>query len=104
MSQGSILSLSLGKIWIRDAVEEPRRVVGGVGRQVRPVLEVVVGEQADIGHEDTGVDVDAVPHVEVVAAVHLADVAQGRIEVELTLHGADIVARNLDRSASRTAS
>ena len=81
---------------MRMPVEEPRRVVRGIRGQVAPVLEIVVREQADIGHEDARVDVDAVHDVEVVAAVHLADVPERGLEVELAPERAVVVARDDD--------
>ena len=62
-------------------------------RGTGPVLEVVVREEADVRHEDARIDVDAVQHVEVVAAVGLADVAERRLQIELTTVGAEVIAR-----------
>ena len=75
------------------AVEEPRRVRRHVRRLVRPVVEVVVAAQADVRHEDAGLDVDAVQLVQVVAAVGLGDVAVGVVEVPLAARRAGVVAR-----------
>ncbi len=40
-----------------EAVEEPGSVGRHVGRLIRPVIEAVVTEQSDIGHEDAGLEV-----------------------------------------------
>ena len=76
-----------------EPVEEPRGVGRDVRRLVRPVVEVVVAEQADVGHEDAGVQVDPVPLVPVVAAVRLRDVAVRVGEVPLAARGTGVVAR-----------
>jgi len=64
-------------------------VVGLLG----PVVELVIGDEADVGHEDACIDVDSVPHVEVIAAVGLGDVAIGVGEIPLAASGAGVVAR-----------
>ena len=73
-------------------VEEPGRVGGDVRRLVRPVVEVVVAEEPDIGHEDAGLDIDAVHLVHVIAAVGLRDVAIGVGHVPLSAGGGGVIA------------
>src|SRR5262249_13819406 len=51
------------------AIEEPGRIRGDVGRLVGPVVEIVIAPEPDIGHEDAGLNVDAVPDVDVVSAI-----------------------------------
>jgi hypothetical protein len=41
------------------SVKEPRRVRRNIRRLVSPIVEVVVAEQTDIGHEDSRVHVDS---------------------------------------------
>src|SRR5215469_9571318 len=67
-----------------DAIEEP----WSVGRHVRwligPVIEVIEAEQADIGGEDSGIQVEPVIHVEMVAAPGLGNVAISLVEGPLS--------------------
>ncbi len=76
------------------AVEKPRRVVGGIGRLISPVLEVVVREQSDVRHEDSHVEIDATQDVPVISAVRFAQIAEGIAQVELPPVGAAVVARD----------
>ena len=76
-----------------QAVEEPRRVGRHEGRLVSPVVEIVIAEQADVRHEDSGVDVQSVCHVEVVAAVRLRNVPVSIADIPLADPGAAIAAR-----------
>ena len=50
-------------------VKEPGSVGGNIGWLVSPIVEIVVAEQADVRHEDSRVDIDAVQHVEVISAI-----------------------------------
>src|SRR5262249_22293133 len=67
-----------------NAVEVPRSVRRHIGWLVRPVVEIVVAEQSDVRHEDTGVQIDPVPGVPVISAVRLGDVAIGVRQVPLS--------------------
>jgi hypothetical protein len=81
-----------------SAIEEPRRIVRSIGRLIGPVLEVVVGEQADIGHEDAHVEVDAVQAIPVIAGVGFVQITIDCLQIELTAECAEVVARD-DRGA-----
>ena len=74
------------------AVEEPWRVGRNIGRLIGPVIEVVITEQADVGDEDTGVDVESVMHVEVVSAVGFRNVFVSGADIPLADRGAGVVA------------
>src|SRR5579863_10036136 len=41
-------------------LKKPRRVGRDIGGLISPVIEIVVAEQADVRHEDTGVDIHSV--------------------------------------------
>src|SRR6266851_5049841 len=56
------------------AVEEPWRIRRNVRRLVRPVVELVVTEKPDVGHEDSRIHVDPMERVEVVATVSLRNI------------------------------
>src|SRR5258707_541026 len=75
------------------AVEEPWRIRRNVGRLIRPVVELVVTEKPDVGHEDPRIDVDPMQCVEVVAAVSLRYIPVRIVELPLTARRAGIVAR-----------
>ncbi len=94
MSQGSILRVFVGKHLQTNAVEEPGSIVGCIRGQIHPVFVIVVREEPHVRHEDAGVDVHAVHDVPVIAAVGLAHVAKGGLQIELTVHGAAVVARD----------
>src|SRR5712664_73112 len=57
------------------AVEEPRRIRRNVGRLIRPIVELVVTEKPDIGHEDPRIHVDPMQCVEVVATVSFGNIS-----------------------------
>ena len=59
----------------------------------RPVVELVVAEQPDIRHEDSGVDIDSMQCIEVVATVCLRKIAIGVIKVPLSARRAGVIAR-----------
>ena len=89
------LDLQLGR-WKplhAHAVEEPWCVRRDVRRLIGPVVELVKREQADVGEEDAGIDVEAVLHVEVVAGVGLGHITIGVGKVPLSARGAGVVAR-----------
>src|ERR1019366_9257548 len=90
---GFDLQLIRGKPLDPQAVEEPWRVRRYERRLISPVIVVVVAEQADVRHEDSSVDIEAVVHVEVVPAPRLRYVAIGVAEVPLAHSGTAIVAR-----------
>src|SRR5215469_4672641 len=78
------------------AVEIPGSVGGYKGGLIGPVVEVIEAEQADIGGEDSGVQVEPVIHVEMVASPSLGNVAVGLVEGPLSdarAAGAGVVAR-----------
>ena len=56
---GLDLQLLRGKPLNSQSIEEPRCVGRDEGRLVNPIIEVVVAEQADVRHEDSGIDVQA---------------------------------------------
>src|SRR5215472_3409835 len=66
------------------AIEKPRRVGRNKRRLVRPVVKIVVTEQPDVRHEDSRVDVNAVQHIKVIAAVGLGNVAVRGIQTPLS--------------------
>ena len=72
-------------------LEKPRRVGGNEGWLVGPVIEVVVAEQTDIRHEDSGVNVHSMHPVNVVAAVRFRKIAIRIGQVPLALRIAAIV-------------
>src|SRR6266850_7925909 len=76
-----------------NAVEEPWGVGGNIRRLIRPVVELVVAEEADIGHEDSGVDIDPMQGVEVVTAVRFGEITIGVVQIPLATRRAGIVAR-----------
>ena len=65
------------------AVEEPRRIGGNIGRLIGPVIEIVVAEQADVRHEDSGVDIEPVVNVEVISAVSFRNILVSTLQVPL---------------------
>jgi len=80
------------KILNTQAVEEPRRVRRNERGLVSPVVEVVVAEEANVGHEDSGVNIEPIVHVKVVAAVRFRYVFVGGAHIPLTHSGTGIVA------------
>src|ERR1017187_5813609 len=87
------LQLIRGEPLNPQAVEEPWRVRRHERRLISPVIVVVVTEQADVRHEDSSVDIEAVIHVEVVPAPRLRYGAIGVTEVPLAPSRAGIVPR-----------
>ena len=57
------------------AIEEPRRVRRDVRGLIGPIVEVVIAEQAYVGHEDSRIHVDPMQDIEVVSAVRFGYVA-----------------------------
>src|SRR4029077_13078709 len=74
-------------------VEEPWRVRGHIGWLVRPVIEVVITEQADVRDEDSRIDVEPVVYVEVIAAPRFRKVLVRPAQVPLPASDAGIIAR-----------
>ena len=75
-------------------VEEPGRIVRCKRRLVRPVLRIVVRKEPDVGHEETGINIDPVPDIEVISRIGLAEVAIRIREIELSVKRAEVVAWN----------
>ncbi len=75
------------------AIEKPWRVGRNVRRLVGPVIEVVIAEESDVRHKDSGIDVDSVQRVEVVSAIRFRNIAIGVGQVPLPACGAGIVTR-----------
>src|SRR6266436_1942787 len=75
------------------AVEEPWRIRRNVGRLIRPVVELVVTEKPDVGHEDPRIHVDSMQGVEVVAAVGLRNIAVRIVQLPLTARWAGVITR-----------
>jgi len=90
---GFDLQLGCGEPLHAHAVEEPGRVRRDIRRLIRPVVKLVVGEQADIRHEDACVDVYAMLYIEVIAAIGLRDVPVCIREIPLSARRACVVAR-----------
>src|SRR5262249_26299695 len=65
------------------SVEEPRGVRRNVRRLVGPIVEVVVTEKPDIGHEDSRIDIDPMQGIEVVTAVRLGKLTVRVVPVTL---------------------
>ena len=84
------------------AVEEPGRVGGDERRLIGPVVEVVVAEQADVGDEDAGVQVEAVVHIPVISAPCLGDVLVSVGKIPLAAVRAAVVARRWSWRTCRT--
>src|SRR6202011_3726962 len=73
------------------AIEEPWRVGGHVRRLVDPVIEVVVTEETNVGHENSCVDIEPVVHVEMVSTVCFREVFVGIADVPLADPGTRII-------------
>src|ERR1039458_1746311 len=76
-----------------QAIEKPRSIGRHKRRLVRPVIEVVVTEQANVRYKNPGVDVEPMADVEVVTAVGFGGVAVSVAEVPLADSGAAVIAR-----------
>src|SRR5208282_4370050 len=74
-------------------IEKPRRVRRNVRGLIRPVIEVVIAEEANIRHEDSRVEVDPMQSVEVISAIGFRNVAVSISEIPLSTRGAGVVAR-----------
>src|SRR5690348_1041328 len=74
------------------SIEEPR----GIGRDIRglvcPVVKVVIAEQPDVGHENAGINVDAVHHAKMVSTIGFRNVAVSSVKIPLSTRRAGIVA------------
>src|SRR5208283_3817859 len=75
-----------------DAFEKPGRVGRNVRRLVGPVIVVVIAEQADVGHENSSVDVDSVQRVDVITAIGFGEVAIGIGDIPLPFGIAGVIA------------
>ena len=73
------------------AIEKPRRIRRDVGRLIRPIVELIVTEKPDVGHEDAGIDVDPMQCVEVVPAVGLRNIPVRTVEVPLSPCGTRVI-------------
>src|SRR6202140_2068991 len=82
-----------GKYLDSKANEKPRCVGRNVGRLIGPIVELVVTEEADIRHEDSGVDVDSVERVEVISTVRFREITVGVVQVPLPTCRAGVVSR-----------
>ena len=60
---------------------------------VRPVVKVVVTEQAHVRQEDSRIDIDTVQSIEVISTVSFRNVAVSVVEVPLPTRGAGVIAR-----------
>src|SRR5271156_2583805 len=75
------------------AVEEPRRVRRHVRRLISPIVKMVVTEQANVGHENSSVDVQPVLNIKVVTAVGFRDVAVSVAKIPLANAGTGVITR-----------
>src|SRR5580692_12767778 len=94
------LQLVRGEPLNSKPVEKPRRVGRNIRRLVGPVVEVVIAEEADVRHKYSGVDVEPVIHIEVVAAVGFRKILVGATQVPLASAWAGVVARGRDTKHS----
>src|ERR1700682_637824 len=81
-------------------VKEP----GSVGRHIRwlvsPVIEVVVAEQSNVGHENSRIQIEAVVHIPVVASVCLGHVLIRTAKIPLSPSRAGVIAWRRDAEHS----
>src|SRR5271157_567200 len=82
------------------AIEEPWRVRRHVRWLVGPVIEVVVTEQADIGDEDSSINVQAIVHIPVVPAPCFRHVAVRAAKRPLAATRAGIISWRRDAEHS----
>src|ERR1700693_3026651 len=73
--------------------EKPRGVGRNIGGLIGPIIELIVAEEADIRHEDTGINVDSVKSIEVISTVRFGEIAVRVIQVPLPACRASIVPR-----------
>ena len=97
MNQGSIFRWAGGENLHADSIKKPRSVRGNVRRLIGPIVEIVVAEQADVGHEDSRVDVDSVKHIEMISAIGFGNITIGTGKIPLAVAGARIIPRRRDR-------
>src|SRR5690348_12859321 len=64
-------------------VEEPGGVRRNIRRLVCPIVEVVVAEQADVGDEDAGINIEAVIYVEMISAPGFRHILIGILKIPL---------------------
>ena len=74
-----------------DTVKEPRRVRRYKRRLVGPVVEIVVAKEPNIGHKNSGVDVQPMVHVEVVPTPPLGEMPVRVVQVPLSYSRAGII-------------
>src|SRR5262249_40922876 len=97
---GLNLQLVRGEPLDADAVEEPWCVGGNIRWLISPVIEVVVAEQSDVGHENPGIDVQSVIYVKVVSAVGFRYVFVCTTKVPLAAAHAGVIARRCNTEHS----
>lgn len=90
---GLDLQFVRGKPLNAKAVKEPRSVGRDIRRLIGPVIKVVVAEQANIGNENSGINIEPVIYVKVIAAVSLRYIFVGATKVPLAASGARVIAR-----------
>src|SRR5258708_13550504 len=73
-------------------IKTPRSVGRNVGWLVGPVVKFVKTEEPDIGEKDSGVHVNPVQFVDVIAAVSFCDIAIRSDQIELSSAGSRIIA------------
>ena len=60
---------------------------------IGPVFAIIVRKKANIGHEDSGVEIDSVPFVPMIPGVGLTEIPIGVGKIELTPRRAEVVSR-----------
>src|ERR1700730_7507433 len=76
------------------ASEKPRSVGRNIGRLIRPIVELVVTEETDIRHEDTGINIDSVQGVEMISTVRFRQITVGIVQIPLPACRAGVVPRS----------
>src|SRR4051794_17102995 len=88
------LQLSRRKHLHSHSVEEPWGVRRNVRRLISPIVEVVITEQPDVGHENSRIDIDPMQRVEVISAIRLRQVSIRIVQVPLSPRQTRIVPRS----------
>src|ERR1700730_6488735 len=83
--------MGCGKDLHTKTSEKPRGVGRNIGRLIGPVVELVVTEEADIRHENTGIDVDSVESIKMIPAVRFRQITVGVVQVPLPTCRAGVV-------------
>src|ERR1700730_9084332 len=73
------------------AGEKPRSVRRNIRRLVSPIVKLVVSEETDIRHEDTGIGVDSVEGIEMISTVCFGEIAVRVIQIPLPARRASVV-------------